>query len=173
MVKRVFYICVCLLLSLAVKGQDSLGFDVSLSTHQGVFTNNLTFDPGSNGASVNMGVAMPLFQKIDVRIGSELGSGGISNYFGIEAGILFHPIFKDNKLVLKFGLHTIHGGALFRNNPIYMFGFSEDNFLGVRLKNGSSLGLVLAFRAYSFPAYESFSAIYSFGDIQAGIRFYF
>ena len=173
MVKQIFIFLILLNIFSTVVSQEKLSVHIETWVNYRFLTNQFTPDPGINGAALSVGVQRSISRNWHSGLAAEFGAAGAGNYFAVAAGITREVHAKSTSLVFKPGINLLQGMALFKPDPIYIWGLEQANFFGFRLKNGSAPGVILGVRYYGFPGYAAYSETSSFMDIRAGIRYMF
>ena len=131
------------------------------------------WEGGGNGGGISAGSAGARKHSIRVMASGEAGAAGVGNYAAGKAGIGVPITLGTSKWAYTPGVSLLQGMTLSRPNPLYMWGVEQTNAIGLRVKNESGPGLVIGFRLYGFPGYDTYSKVRTFFDLRAGVQYTF
>lgn len=147
--------------------------DAGITLHRRVILKNVGWDPGANGASLDIHYEHPLPGAASLRAGISTGFNLIAGFTGVELGA-FHQVTRENTIPgISFGIVTFQGAALFQQQLIYMMGILPE--LDIYLETPMDRRVVIFIQPgyITAPGYERYSSLNAFFSLDAGLRFSF
>lgn len=142
------------------------GFGQSLELGVNILTgiaHTQQWEPGMNGAGLNLDYLHPLTEEINIKGGVELGYTG----WGSQGLLVLGGRYGAENAV---GIELLNGLAFYQQGLNYVFGCGASYTRSFFNEGKNLLLLSIGMRYTIQPAYKSYGPIYSYFDIPLQIR---